>query len=431
MRLTTKSFSILLAAAISLLYISTFRTPVEAQSAEQIQDKISARTTDIQNLEKIIQDYQKELNNLSSKGNSLSSKLAELNLTLKKLQANISLTQDKIDNKNLEIQALSKKIGAAQSDISDNRLYVSESLRKLSEESSKSLPQLFIAGDSISDSLNSIDKLAILQTEIETRIDDLKATKTKLESNKTATERAKSDLLKLQSQLNNEKQIVTDTVKEQKKLLAETKSSEYTYQLLLKEKEAQKDAFEVEIYQYESQLKIVIDASKLPKGLNVLAWPLDSVSITQYFGNTPFATANAQIYSGKGHNGIDLRASVGTPVKAALSGTVAGTGNTDLAYGCYSLGKWILVKHPNGLSTLYAHLSLQTTRQGDPVTTGQIIGYSGNTGYSTGPHLHFGVYASSGIEIKRFSASRSCQGAVLPIAAIQAYLNPLSYLPAR
>src|SRR5205814_429469 len=104
---------------------------------------------------------------------------------------------------------------------------------------------------------------------------------------------------------------------------------------------------------------------------------VDSVRITQNFGNTSFATQNPQIYNGHGHNGIDLAASPGTKLKSAATGVVLGTGNTDLTCSGASYGKWVLIKHTNGLATLYAHLSVISVSTGDSVARGQAIGYSG------------------------------------------------------
>ena len=76
-------------------------------------------------------------------------------------------------------------------------------------------------------------------------------------------------------------------------------------------------------------------------------------------------------------------------------------GNTDQSCQGVSCGKWVLIKHANNLSTLYAHLSIIKVSGGQQVETGQLVGYSGDTGYATGPHLH-GVFASEGVEIKSY-----------------------------
>lgn len=85
------------------------------------------------------------------------------------------------------------------------------------------------------------------------------------------------------------------------------------------------------------------------------------------------------------HYGIDYRANTGTPVKAAQDGRIAET-TGGWAGG---FGNSVLVDHGGGLNTRYAHLSRIAVSPGQVVTQGQVIGYSGNTGYSTGPHLHF------------------------------------------
>src|SRR4051812_4825217 len=94
--------------SLALFALTFFIAPplqlhAQATSAEELQSRISSRTEDIKNLERIINEYQAQLNDLGTRESSLSSTLAELNLTQKKLQANIALTQDKIDSKNLEI----------------------------------------------------------------------------------------------------------------------------------------------------------------------------------------------------------------------------------------------------------------------------------------------------------------------------------------
>jgi murein DD-endopeptidase MepM/ murein hydrolase activator NlpD len=87
----------------------------------------------------------------------------------------------------------------------------------------------------------------------------------------------------------------------------------------------------------------------------------------------------------KMHTGIDLAGANHSPIKAADSGNVLYTG----WYGGY--GKVVILSHGHGVATLYAHLSVINTETGDNVRKGQVIGYEGTTGYSTGPHLHFEV----------------------------------------
>jgi murein DD-endopeptidase MepM/ murein hydrolase activator NlpD len=144
--------------------------------------------------------------------------------------------------------------------------------------------------------------------------------------------------------------------------------------------------------------------------------------------NASFASQNPQVYNGAGHNGIDFSARIGTAIYSAESGTVLGTGNTDTACNGVSYGKWVLIKHNNGLTTLYAHLSTIQTYAGAKVEARQKIGLSGNTGYSTGPHLHFTVYASDSVKISNYVSKVCGTTMTMPLAPRAGYLNPLSYL---
>lgn len=102
-------------------------------------------------------------------------------------------------------------------------------------------------------------------------------------------------------------------------------------------------------------------------------WP-----ITQNYGET---------ITSKFHTGIDYGCPEGTPILASSDGTVM-TAKTDMSpNGGY--GKYIVIQHKDGKSTLYGHLSRFVAIAGQNVVQSEIIGYSGNTGNSTGPHLHF------------------------------------------
>ncbi len=86
------------------------------------------------------------------------------------------------------------------------------------------------------------------------------------------------------------------------------------------------------------------------------------------------------------HNGVDLAAPVGTPVVAAMSGKVA-----MLGYNA-TFGKYIILTHPEGFQTLYGHLDAFRVKKGEGVKQGQLIADMGNSGYSTGSHLHFSIF---------------------------------------
>jgi murein DD-endopeptidase MepM/ murein hydrolase activator NlpD len=86
------------------------------------------------------------------------------------------------------------------------------------------------------------------------------------------------------------------------------------------------------------------------------------------------------------HRGVDFIGKTGDPIKAAMKGTVLHMDNNP------NLGNFIIIKHDNGYQTLYAHLSAYSVKAGEMVEQGQEIGKVGDTGYTTGPHLHFEAF---------------------------------------
>lgn len=95
---------------------------------------------------------------------------------------------------------------------------------------------------------------------------------------------------------------------------------------------------------------------------------------------------NPQIY----HFGIDFAIKQGTPVRATADGVVSIAEKND------NLGYYVMIKHKNGYSTMYAHNSRLTVEKGDQVSKGDLIAYSGNMGVSSGPHLHYAVFDGNG-----------------------------------
>ena len=413
-----KQFSVFI---LALFLVSQFflATNILAQSADEIRDKIDQKDADIEKLEREIAAYQAELNTLGQQKDSLAGAIKELDITKKKLNADISVTQNKIDKTNLTIQNLGKDIGSKESSILNNINSITAGLRATNEFERTNVFQTLFSDTNFSDIWTDIDNIITLREKTREQVLALKQVKGELEDTRVVTIDAKNELVKLKSQLSSQQKIVEQNVSAKNKLLAETKNNEANYQKLLLDRIAQKEKFEQELADFESQLQFILDPSKLPnKG--ALYWPLDKIFITSPFG--PRARGF--------HSGTDFRASVGTPVRAMADGVVKGVGDTDICCPGASFGKWVFIEHSNGLSTAYGHLSLISSKKNQKVKRGEVIGYSGNTGSSTGPHLHVTVYITEGVEVSSF-ASKSYPGKTLyqPIAAKNAYLDPMKYLP--
>lgn len=420
-----------------------------ADTASDIQAQIDANNKQIETLQADIASFQKELDVLGAKKNTLQSAISSLTLSQKKLASEIKITQNKIASANLKIKELTLSIGDKETSITENQKAISKALRSVAESEESSLVIKIISTNSLREAWQIADEVAQFNQALVKHIDDLRSIRAALSTNRDQVASEKAKLISLQNDLASQKRSVDASKAAQQQLLSQTKNQEANYQQLIAQKQAAEKSFEQELLTLQGQLNLIVNPNLLPKvGSGILSWPFSLAfmkgctqrknlfknlfCITQYFGNTAFSTANPQIYKGKGHNAIDIAAPIGTPVQTALGGVVLDTGNTDLVRGCYSFGKWIMVVHGNGLSTIYSHLSAIDVSKGQSVRTGQVIGLSGMSGYATGPHIHFGVYATEGTQImtlRQFKgAIIGCADAKMPVATLSAYLNPLSYL---
>ncbi len=436
----------------SVLFVIAFfmvtRTVGAEESAEDLRAKITNSQQQLKEIEAEIKKYESQLNKVGAEKKTLQNAIHELDLSRDKVRANIRATEKKISSTDLEIQDLNREIRIKEIEIKENKEVVAESFRNIDQMENQTIVEMLLENNSIADVWNAIEEQSMLQDSIRKSIKKLSKLKDEYKKAKEKSLRKKGKLMELETELSGEKQSLDGTINQKDNLLNNTKNKEANYQKLLAEKKAARDQYEKEMHKYEAQLKFILDPTTIPAaGSGVLHWPFEvsymlecpsyktylgnEYCLTQYFGNTAFAKGGA--YNGKGHNGIDFRAPVGTRLNAALAGTVTAIGNTDLANGCQSYGKWVLVRHGNGLSTLYAHMSSISVSKGQSVSTGQLLGYSGATGYVTGPHLHFGVYATKGVKVQKLGdipgrPITACSPVSIPVAGFEAYLNPLNYL---
>jgi murein DD-endopeptidase MepM/ murein hydrolase activator NlpD len=415
-------------------------------TAEELQQKISDRNTQIAALEKEINQYENSLVALGSAKKTLEGEVKRLDISRKKMGADIAVTENKISAAQFRLEELGGAIDDKEKRIANGKSAINKSLVTLNMIGDTTLVENLLSANGLTEAWVEADKLRSLESTLSDEIKDLAATKEALTVNFNEVEAQKKKLLSLKRDLSGQKAVLDQNRKEQALLLSQTKNQESEFQKILAQKQTAKLEFEQELRDFEAQLQYTLDPSKLPSaGTGVMMFPLDTAfmsrcrdrvstfknlyCITQYFGNTAFAQSGA--YNGKGHNGVDFGAPEGTKVIAALSGVVEATGNTDLYKSCYSYGKWVLIRHGNGLSSLYAHLSIIGVNQGDAIPTGGIVGYSGKTGYATGPHLHFTLYATDGVKLVRLGdlkAKTNCANALVPVAPTGAYLNPMQYL---
>ena len=400
---------------------------ISAATDSDLQAKIDESKSKIEKLEREAAQYQSALVQIGTDKKTLQNAIYSLDTTKKKLDTDISITEESISITEDQIGELNSKIAAKTKSIQDGKEAIGQDLRIMNEMGDTSIVEVFLSGASFSEIWNYNQQLQTISMTLRDKVNLLRRDVVDLTTAKNEAETKSTELSGQKDLLSLQQQSVRTQQQEKNSLLANTKNQESEYQKILAKNREEVAKFEAELFEYERQLNPDFNRGSYPAPSNgILKWPLDSIRITQLFGKT---ADSGRLYSSGSHNGMDLAVNVGTPVKSVLDGIVVGTGNTDLQKGCYSFGQWVYVRHNNGLGTIYAHLSAIKVSKGDHVKTGDVLGLSGNTGYSTGPHLHLGLYADDGVTIAQYSNSINCKNVVIPLANIEAYLDPGAYLP--
>jgi murein DD-endopeptidase MepM/ murein hydrolase activator NlpD len=426
--------NILAVGIITAAIFSGITLYAETAAPDSIEAQIQAKQAEIQQLEQQINQYQNQVEFYSGQSKTLGNEVSTLKSSERALETTIKSTGTKIQKTNFTINKNINEIEQLTDGISDNRQAIEQSIRSINFNDAQSPIEFFLQRGSLSDFLRDYQDIAQVQNTLRGKVRVMRDKSVQLAYAQRDLTARKEEFQKLSAQLSDQKSIVADQRKQKDTVLKETKNKESEYQKMVKDLQKRVEQIDSEIRDYESKLKFVVNQKSLPKpGSEVLVWPIDNPVLTQFFGKTVDAK---KLYVSGSHSGVDFRAAVGTPVYAVADGTVEGTGDTDKTCSKASFGKWIFIRHNNGLSTAYGHLSMIKVSEGQTVTKGEMIGYSGNTGHSTGPHLHLTVYASNGVNGEEGARvterpSTGCSGKVyrMPLAPVNSYLDPLLYLP--
>lgn len=413
--------------SISCLALCFAATVAFSQSRyDELAQKVSERSGEIREIEKEIVKLSTELSKTSQESKTLKSALHAVDLNRQKVNANIRLTETRVEDSESAIETLSKDITETQLKIDRDRETVAALLRSMDDAGSRSFVELFLSSSDFSSVLSELGEIESVHARMQEQIQTLRTASDHLAVKRTARESEKNKLLGYKGDLVDQKVILDNERKEKNTLLSETQNKESEYKKMLADANVRKAAMEKELEEFAAELKQEIDPGSIPTpGTKLFSSPLDKVRITQRFGRT---VDSVRLYSSGTHNGMDFGADRGSKVYSVADGVVTAVGNTDEISGCYSYGKWVLVKHPYGLSTMYAHLDIVKAAVGQEVKRGDMIGLSGKTGYATGPHLHLTVFATQGVQIKKYDHSKFCKAAVIPVAPLNAYLDPEGYM---
>ncbi len=398
--------------------------PALAQTKEELLERVEDTNEQIKKIQDEIKKLESQLTTTSAQKLTLQNTVKGLDLQIQKLQKSLSLTQNQISQKDKDIKVLGTNISTTEGKIDVSQDQVATTLRELDQITEDSMVTALLGEGTLASFFDQAIVLSTVRDELQNHIEDLAALKNNLSSSKKTAEQKRQELAALRNNLTDQQKGVSVVRSTQNTLLSETKNQEAAYQALIAQKKAEQSSFEAELIKLAQGLGSADTTTAPPPARGTIGWPLDAVRVTQNFGNTSFAASGA--YNGSGHNGVDFGGAIGTPVRSVLAGVVQEVNQGAIKYCQY--GKWVLVKHNNGLTSLYAHLSSISVAKGQAVGAGQTVGLLGDTGYATGPHLHLTLYISSAVSFKNYTCNSGAV-AFIPVAPLNAYLNPYLYLP--
>ena len=327
---------------------------------EQLQQQINDKRQEMNDLKNELDKIKNDKANTQQKKNLLDQRNSALTEEINLLEAQIELNTRSI--------AANEALEQQQTELFHKQIRMEE------EQGTVSYWSVLFKATSFSDLISRIDFINEIVRYNKQVIDNLRQTRQELAEDKAALEEQNEAL-------SASKQELEGQISESMKLLAEYIKTEEGKQAEYDAIKAEEEALDGLIAAAEEKAR-ELGLDDIVGTVGGYAWPCNGIRwITSLFGGrqSPGGIGSTN------HKGVDIGTPMGTPILAAKNGTVT------WASWKGGYGECIIINHGKGNSTLYGHLSSYNVKTGDTVTQGQVIGYSGSTGNSTGPHLHFGI----------------------------------------
>ncbi len=372
------AIALALLCTISLLSANaTMAAGVTQADIDELKDDASSLSQQQKELEAQLEDLKDD------KSRALEHK-SVLDQQIANTSARISNVEAQIANYDALITQTEQELAQAEEQEAEQYELFCSRVRRMEKQGEVSYWSVLFNATSFTDLLSRLDIINEIMDADQRVIDDLQALqeeirdkKASLEDSRAASEEARSQLVSQKEELNTQRAAADALVKE-------IQANESEYQSTLDALAAEEEAVQEEIVRLSRELAAQQAAQGLPSGSAAggYIWPVSSRRITSRFGNRNTGIAGAST----NHTGVDI-GGVGytTPVQAAKAGTVI------VSQQSSGYGNYVVVSHGSGNTTLYAHMSSRSVSGGDYVNQGDVLGITGSTGISSGPHLHFEI----------------------------------------
>ncbi len=365
-----KFVSIILVLALLQVGLTNMVTAYTQSDVNNVRNQVNQATKQQNAIKAEKETILNEIADLDGKISEYESELAELNTKIKKLEGQIA-------TKGKEIEKLKEEFEEMQQLLTDR-------LVAIYEEGQVNFLDVLLSAESIWDYISMPTRIQELTEADNNQME-------KVEKQRIEVEKAQKQLEEQNVELKDAKK--TAELKQKQLVIVKADKQNKAANLTAEQKKLQSQIqkYNAEIKKMEEEIARAAQNSGGYVGNfnGTLSWPISSTSrnynyITSYFGNrdVPVAGATAN------HGAIDIGVYSGTPIYACGDGYVM-VSSSNGARGVY-----VMIKHANNLYTLYQHLSSSSVRVGQTVKRGQLIAHSGNTGISSGPHLHLEVRTS-------------------------------------